>query len=245
MHEMIESPRTTARVLRCALLVLACAAALPAHAGAQATDVDPCAREPDAFACTRSREWRTVETWSHLVRREGGGLSLQLDGGRRLTLTDVPASHGPEAGKPVEQRETTYALRAYLPRINAYVVALAFRDGGAFVLVEARSGRQMPLNGEPRFSPDGARFVEASQADRTGVVPSQISVWRMAEGGPVREFQAKPAPGEAWDPVEPVWTSSSTIRFVRRSSDRSGFSLRESAVLLRLGPAGWEMRAAR
>ena len=237
-------PLHVRRLVPFALLLAAGAIALPADAGAQAADADPCAREPDAFACTRAREWRQVETWSNLVRREGGALSLQLDGGRRLTLTDVPATHGPESGKPLAERETTYALRAYLPRLNVYVVELAFRDGGAFVLIEAGSGRQTPLNGEPRFSPDGARFVEASQADRTGTVPSQISVWRMAEGGPVREFQAKPAPGESWDPVDPIWTSTATIRFVRRSSDRAGLSLRESAALLRLGSTGWEMRAA-
>ncbi|HET6762451.1 MAG TPA: hypothetical protein VFH27_02235 [Longimicrobiaceae bacterium] len=238
-------PLRARRLLPRALLLVAGALALPVSAAAQGAAADPCAREPDAFACTRAREWRQVETWSNLVRREAGALILQLDGGRRLTLTDVPASHGPESGKPVAERETTYALREYVPRMHAYVVELAFRDGGAFTLIDAGSGRQTPLNGEPRFSPDGARFVEASQADRTGTVPSQISVWRTGEGGPVREFQAKPAPGEAWDPAEPVWTSTSTIRFLRRSADRAGFSLRESAALLRLGPAGWEMTAGR
>jgi hypothetical protein len=231
-------------------MLLACIAVLtlgvPANLRGQGAPADPCAADPDPFACRRHGEWRRTDAWPGRVVREDGSLALRLDGGRGLTLQDGPQGEPPVAGgAPVAGPNVVYVFRDYLPRVNAYVVELTADGRHAFLLVEAASGRRTVLDGEPVFSPDGARFVEASQAGGKGSEPGQVSVWRMDAGGPVREFQWRATPAEPWDPADPVWTSASAIRLVRRIADPAGLSLRETAVALRLTPAGWQLSPAR
>jgi hypothetical protein len=213
-------------------------------AHAQAAGRDACADALDPFACHEHDEWRRIDAWPGRVARPEGRLSLRLDGGRGLTLQDgvQEAAEGTTAGRPLR---VTYVFRDYLPRANAYVVELQTPDDRAFLLVEASSGRRTVLSAEPVFSPDGTRFVEAAPAGRLPSQAAQIVVWRMDEGGPVREFQWHATPADSWDPADPVWTSPAGIRLTRRSEDRAGLSLRETAVALRLTPAGWQMGAPR
>jgi hypothetical protein len=222
------------------LLVLAVASALPARA--QGRVADPCAAELDAFGCRRHRERRAVDAWPTRVLREGGTLTLRLEGGRALSLQDRPATTG---GTGETDRALSFVFREYLPAIGYYVVELGYPEGGAFMLVNARTGRETQLGGEPVVAPGGRRLVEASQADEGGRGPRQVSVWRLDADGPAREWTFSPPETDPWDPADPVWTDASTVRFTKRVADPARLSLRETPMVLRLTADGWRMTSAR
>jgi hypothetical protein len=223
-------------------LVLALAGALPVRAHAQGRAADPCAAELDAFACRRHHEQRALDAWPQRVRREGTKLMLRFDDGRALSLQDHV---GPPGAATEMEKSISFLFREYLPAIGYYVVELAYAERGGFMLVNARNGRETLLDGEPVVAPGGRRLVEASQVSASGRGPREISVWRLDDDGPAREWTYSPPEGDAWDPVEPVWVNAVTVHFTRRVADPSQLSLHESPMLLWLTPGGWQMLPAR
>jgi hypothetical protein len=235
---MVEHGRFSGHMVAGIVLASAALAAVPARGQGRAADA--CAARVDVFACRQHREQRAVDAWPTRVIRDPGRLTLRLDNGHALVLEDGARQGGDTAAaKPI-----SFVFRDFVPAIGFYVVELSYDGGGAFMLVDARSGRETALRGEPVVAPGGRRIVEASAGERGGGA-GQITVWRLDATGPVREWTFSPPADDAWDPADPVWTSASTIRFTRRVADPGGLSQRETAMLLRLTSTGWQMSPAR
>jgi hypothetical protein len=228
-----------ARRFSFALVLAGAAVGTAAHAQGRAADA--CAERADVFACRQRHEQGALDRWPARVIREPGKLTLRLDNGRALVLEDrtVPGAD------TVAEKPISFVFRDFVPAIGFYVVELGYDRGDAFMLVDARNGKETAMRGEPFVAPGGRRIVEASAASDSGLSPGQITVWRLDAAGPVQEWTYSPPASDAWDPVDPVWTSATTIRFTRRQADRAGLSQREWAMLLRLTPGGWQMAPAR
>ena len=90
------------------------------------------------------------------VQRRGDQLILTLQSGKRLTLTDY--ERGCEKTGYDDSCGSYYLTQVNGPG-RAYVVHKSFYEGFYYYLIDIRSGRQIQLEGEPVFSPQGDRFL--------------------------------------------------------------------------------------
>jgi hypothetical protein len=118
------------------------------------------------------------------AERQGGDLVLVPVHGERQVFTDNKQACDADDAHHC----TGFALMGDFPKSNAWVVQQFYYEGGDFLLVDDRSGRQIRLNGTPFFSSDGGRFLIAPYDDENDVGPNNLEIWRRDGDGAVLEW---------------------------------------------------------
>ena len=81
-----------------------------------------------------------------------------------------------------------YALMAWVPRAQAWVVQQFHYEGSNFVLIDSATGRQTRLNGMPVFSSSGREFLVAPYDLESNVGTNDLEIWRRQGDGAVLEW---------------------------------------------------------
>ena len=134
----------------------------------------------NAMCAARAAEPRLLAAGR--AERHGDDLVLIPAHGKRLSFTDHKLAC--ESG---DEDCIGFALMGEFPKSNAWVVQRFFYEGGDFLLIDARSGRQTKLNGMPFFSPDGGSFL-VTPYDEEGDAPNNLEIWRRDGDGAVLEW---------------------------------------------------------
>ena len=138
------------------------------------------------------------------VSRAGGVLTLQLAGGRRVSLADTIVDGG-------AFRRFVYA--GHLRDLGVHVVEVTFYEGGEYRVFHDRTGQEVTLAGAPIPSPDGTRFAVASVDLHAGYDPNVLEVWRVTPAGMTREYAIDG--GDRWGPADVSWDGFARLRFVQ------------------------------
>jgi len=126
---------------------------------------------------------------SHLLiagraERHGDDLVLRPARGDRLVFTD----HKQACESDDVDNCIGFALMGDFRKSNAWVLQKFYYEGGSFVLIDDRSGRQTDLNGMPVFSPDGRKFLVTPYDLENGAGPNNMEIWRRDGEGAVLEW---------------------------------------------------------
>jgi hypothetical protein len=113
-------------------------------------------------------------------------------------------------------------------------------EGGEFILVDARTGARLEVDGPPHPSPDRSRFITTSLDLVAGHRPNRIRIYRVTEGRPVLEWEATP---RDWGAAAPHWLDSSAVRLDRTVVDTSTtpFTLRSSPMRIERDGRDWRI----
>jgi hypothetical protein len=139
-----------------------------------------------------------------------------------------------------------YSYREYLANIGYHVVEVQYVEGGAYLLVNTRTGEKQVVCGVPVPSPDGARFVLTSVDLDAEYLPTTVQVWTVGEDGVQMEWRFDPLEvqegvfpyDELWGLTDAEWVSPTAIRLRRvYSTDR-----KSEVVLIELKDDRWILR---
>lgn len=163
-------------VIRVPPLALALCSMLSIAAPSHGMDLD-CVRDPRA----RDREPALFEKIGDKALRTQGTLRLVTAQGS-VELTDSRCENG-----PVDHCRG-YGLVDWIPEQEMFVVHIQYWEGDAYLLVDARTGADVQLQGYPRLSPNRAEFVTVS-GEESDYNWNGIEVWRFAANGPQQEWR--------------------------------------------------------
>jgi len=193
----------------------------------------PGASVPRAAAtvdCEDTAEVGALRCAGGRARREGPRLIIQADSGRTVVLQDDSTE-----GEAYVRHE----YRAHLGSIGAHLVEVTYYEGGAFLLVDARTGDSTRLSGRPVVSPDRRRFVTTSMDLEAGYDPNVIEVWRVASPRPVIEFSHQ---AEGWGPSDAAWRDTATVELRKHEPTPDHSAYRTTPLWLERVGGRWAIR---
>ncbi len=123
------------------------------------------------------------------------------------------------------------------------VLGKQFGEGGAFSLLDRKTGAYHKLIGYPVFSPDGKKLIEA-YTDFSAFSPTVLQIYKVIDGAIELEYKADVGDewSADWGAEAIVWQSSSVITFTKVTID---CSINESAPCenksLKYNGKGWEV----
>jgi hypothetical protein len=135
------------------------------------------AAEPGVLALAKS-----------VARRDGHKLVLTREDGKTVEIADSPQC----AGNDEESLDCVRrVLAAWLPSRHAFVIDERHYEGGAYILVDTRSGAQLRIDSPPHFSPDGSRFATFDKDDENEA--DGVRIWVRHGDGFVSEWDKQAA----------------------------------------------------
>jgi hypothetical protein len=148
-----------------------------------------------------AEERRRLRKPGTAAQRSGRTLALRCQNGKTVRLVN----------NPTENYDTSvlYEYVATLPRIHHWLVAVRLYEGGYYLLVDQRTGRQTVVWSPPSVSPDGKHFVCGSSDVLARYEPSGLQVWSMRTGVPELLWERQ----TEWGMSQPRWLDGHTILF--------------------------------
>jgi hypothetical protein len=138
------------------------------------------------------------------VTRRGDTLVIQGTNGARLALGN--------ASVPENERRV-FRYTRFIPEIGMHLVEIGLYEGGAWLLVNARTTDQTHVLGRPVVSPGRTRFAAAGLDLVAGYDPNGVQVWRITEHGPQQEWGIDG--GDQWGVSGLAWEGEDVLYFTR------------------------------
>lgn len=150
--------------------------------------------DPEAEERRRLRKATTAQ-------RAGRTLALKCQNGKSVRLVN----------NPTENYDTSvlYEYVATLPGIHHWLIAVRLYEGGYYLLVDQKTGRQTVVWSPPSVSPDGRYFICGSSDVLARYEPSGMQVWSMKTGRPQLLWERQ----TEWGVSQPRWLNGHTILF--------------------------------
>ena len=159
-----------------------------------------------------AQEAPRIAPYQDRVQRTGDDLHLQLLNGGEVLLSNPPGyCQDPNACPEV------YTFDGFIPAVGAYLVEVSYWEGGAFLMIDARTGTRTLIVDRPHLDRSGHRFVAVLDNEEQG---NAIEVWRLDPAGPQREFADTPP--QAYRFV--AWHGSDDVEFSAQDVEGQGGS---------------------
>jgi hypothetical protein len=155
--------------------------------------------------CIDRVEKHILEEHSEWASREGKTLHLSIEEGEDLSFTSND--------DPSPENFVNYRLTNYFPTIDAYMVHVAFYEGGTNKIINRISGKMIETDGEILVSPDNTKFLAYNQDLATTYSFNGFEIYTIGENRYEQQYQK----GLDWGPAEPKWLSNTKIEFVKIS----------------------------
>jgi hypothetical protein len=174
------------------------------------------------YQCSQFIEKSQIPKYSSYIRRRGEQLIIHLRNGNEIALKDI---------NPGESGGKSYSFRTYLKRVGYFLFEVAYWEGGAFVLVNDSSGKEVVIDHIPIISPDRKRFITASFDIEARYNPNRIQIYRLASIGPMLEWSFEPS--ESWGPVNPKWINNEEIKLEKATLAENGYKYSPLTLIFR------------
>jgi hypothetical protein len=142
-----------------------------------------------------------------LFTRDGGTLTLNLDGGKSKTYVGNPAAC---QGDNIDtERCVVFVVAGYFPQTQSLLVQKAYYECGPYLFVSRHTGSETTINAIPVLSPNAKYLLSIDQSDACHG-KYDIAIWSMQTDPPKLEFKYQAKGYEAWD-VE-AWKDDTHIK---------------------------------
>lgn len=159
------------------------------------------------------------------------GYSITLLSGKKIELLNTRNTTN-------ELDNVRYAYSYYIPKLGYFVFERIIAEGGNYILVNDKSGKQIDIWGYPKASPNAKYLVVTSDDLEAGFIMNGIQILGFTENGLEVIFE-KELNEEG--PINPKWLDSKTLEVGLRPSFASG-SNNVRKVEIKLGDDGqWKM----
>ena len=155
----------------------------------------------DSNGCTSAVEIGLLQSFPEVFSRNGRWLRIQVEKDN-VTLEDSSDLDHPSA--------VVYRASAYYQKQNAVLIEKRKYEGGEFLLLDLRTGVQIPLWNKPLWSPDGNLLLICSAA--VAYDTSGIQIIDVIGLPPEALFQVT----EPWFPGNCQWESDDRISFLQQ-----------------------------
>lgn len=174
-----NTKKTVILLFICFMAPLALLFACTHKAGIEDTSIEE--TKPLSKIDRRIKEERIrIARFSEHVRREGDMLHLKLDSGAELSFENQTDFGGVEA-------YAYYEFKEYLADLDLYILDVHFYEGGEYLVISGRSGKNYRMYAYPEVSPDRLHIVAVSQ-DEMGGGENSIRLWRIEKSVLTEEF---------------------------------------------------------
>jgi hypothetical protein len=148
-----------------------------------------------------------------------------------------------------ESASLQYTYGGYIAEVHSHLVEVGYYEGGAWELVNFRTGTRQHFDGPPIPAPDSTHLAVVSSDLEAQYVPTTIQVWRMGQDTAVLEWRLDPngahrsgySTGD-WGPTGAAWRSSDTILIHTEMLGEHGASASETVTVVRT-KTGWALVA--
>jgi hypothetical protein len=163
-----------------------------------------CPDGPEHTRCMVRAEAAAMAAAGGRVSRSGDTLVIRGADGGRLALGNVaePESH-----------TRVFRYDRFMPEIGVHLVEIGHYEGGAWLLVDARTTDQTHVLGRPVVSPGRTRFAAAGLDLEAMYDPNGLQVWRVTEHGPRMEWGIDG--GDQWGADGLAWAGEDALYFTR------------------------------
>jgi hypothetical protein len=170
-----------------------------------------------------AQEAPRIAPYQDRVQRTGDDLHLHLLNGQEVLLTNPPGyCQNPDACPAV------YTYDSFVAAAGAYLVEVSYWEGGAFMLVDARTGARTLIVDRPHLDRSGHRFIAVLDSEEQG---HAIEIWRLDPTGPQREFAVDSSQSYSFV----TWHGSDDVEFSARGAEGHG----GTEIHLVRGETGW------
>lgn len=206
-------------------LLAACSRPAPAPPAADSsTAAAPVAATPAAPADT---------TEAGRLAGSGGRASRT---GLRLTITPDSAPAVVLADDSTEGDDyKSYRYLGPVAGVPFHLVRVGYYEGGAYLLVHARTGKQRLVDGAPVASPDGMRIAIANMDLEAAMEANKVEVFRIERDSLVSEWFIEPT---EWGPDSLAWRAPDVLALTKLWRNHAGDYQPERATVTHRG-AGW------
>jgi|GEM_PF-5995023 len=145
-----------------------------------------------------------LREFNGLVKRRGVILEFKLNNNQtaRIKNETLLKDHS-NANTMVEHH-----FVGYNKKVDCYIVANSYYEGGDFTLVSRKNGKKFHLQDYPNVSPDGRRIATVDMYDAYS--NNELQIFNISDNGLNREFSLKP--DEYWASGDVEWIDGDRIR---------------------------------
>lgn len=152
----------------------------------------------NSYECAKIIEQHQIPKYSGMVKRVDKKLIFQLDNDKELALED----------KDKESQGSWFSFRDYLKEINSYIVHVQYYEGGAFCLINKKTGDKVDIPGLIEISPDKKRFVSYNIDLIAEYEKNGFTIYTLTNGTYKQEYDIELM---EWGPSKVKWIDNSTI----------------------------------
>jgi len=187
----------------------------------------------NAFRCHEQNEAEIIKKYSHLAKRDGHTLKLNIQNGAHLQFEDCA-----DTTCAVYQ----YRLQEYFGKHGYLLIKKQTIEEATYLFVNQQTGKETDIDELPLFSPDTRRIITTSVCE--AFCTDRIQIWKFFQNDLKMEWTADPEElmRESWANGSARWIDDSTIEVtkVMRINLENRFETRK-AFLIKLSPEGWRV----
>jgi len=149
--------------------------------------------------CTNGIQNQQIRKDTRFLKEGNDGYELHLLSGKMVKLN-------------YEIRDSTdfskLEYRYYMPQMGYFVARADYHEGGEYLLINDKSGKQIPIWGYPKTSSDARHLVSTNNSSEPSKHPNGIQVLSFTENGLETVFEQETS--EEYLPSLPKWLDEKT-----------------------------------
>ena len=177
---------------------------------------DVCNTVYNTLECAEAREAVIGEIYPDLFSSDDKELRISLMDGKSKAYQH----YGLDGEEPGEDA-TKYTLINYFPDFELVLIEIQYYEGGGFILMSRKTGRDTKVFHEPIFSPDRRHFVTNSADLQAGYDVNGFEIYSMEGTFPLQIHAETP---NDWAPAKVTWLDNSSFEIERFEMDLEGNS---------------------
>jgi hypothetical protein len=155
-------------------------------------------------------EKKQLKVYAEYVKRSGKDLILSLANGKKKIYTTKNIEG--DAG-------VWYTFIEYMKEYGYYLIARSYYEGGDYIMINEKTGKETAINSLPIVSPDKSRFAIATMGGEAGYIPDEIQVYRFSDTDIIVEYKCDKMD---WGPSDIQWIGNNKLKVLKNVTDESG-----------------------
>ena len=157
-------------------------------------------------------EQRQLKKDSRFVKKEGQNLVFTLLSGKKKHLSWSPSADS--------ETELGYFYRYYLPKMGYFVVERKDKNKSQYLLINDKSGREKPIWGFPKASPNAKQFIVGSLEEVSEYESYGLRIYGFTDQGLKIIWETTLDETPYFKPILSQWIDDQTIQITLQPNSK-------------------------